>query len=65
MTLRPPLTPLRIFFAIVGGLIITVAGGCTLLIGLPAQAFVGLPIVLLLGGVPIAVGAMILWLALS
>lgn len=64
MTVLPPLTPLRIFFVILGGLILTVAGGCTLILGLPGLAYGAGLIVLLYGGIPIAVGALILWLAL-
>ncbi|MBE9555778.1 MAG: hypothetical protein IMF08_02885 [Proteobacteria bacterium] len=59
-----PLTPLRIFFAILGGLILTVAGGCTIILGLPGLAYGEWQAVLLYGGVPIASGASVLWLAL-
>lgn len=61
---QPPLTPLRIFFAILDGLILTVAGDCTLILGLPWLAHGAWQLVLLYGGIPIAVGALILWLAL-
>lgn len=64
MSTRPPLTPIRWFFAILGGLILTVAGGCTLILGLPWLAYGAWLLVLLYGGIPIAVGALILWLAL-
>jgi hypothetical protein len=64
MRTRPPLTPIRWFFAILGGLILTVAGGCTLILGLPWLAYGAWLLVLLYGGIPIAVGALILWLAL-
>ena len=63
MTSRPPLTPLRMLFAIIGGLIITVGGGCTLIFAMPALAYGAWLAVLLYGGVPIAVGSSILWFA--
>lgn len=63
MTSRPPLTPLRIFFAIIGGLIMAVAGGCSLIFAMPALAYGVWLAVLLYGGVPIVAGASILWLA--
>ena len=64
MSNLPPLTPLRMFFAVIGGLIIAVAGGCSLIFAVPALEYGAWLAVLLYGGVPIAVGAAILWLAL-
>jgi len=71
-TKRPPMTPLRWFFAIVGGLIMLFAGGCGLFytsIGAlsffqgdgygPMLVVMGL----MLGGVPAAFGWLIWWAA--
>lgn len=61
---RPPLTPLRVLFVILGGLILTVTGGCTLILGLPGFAYGAWQAVLFYGGIPIAAGLLILSLAL-
>ena len=71
---KPPLTPLRWFFAITGGLIMLFAGGCGLLyagVGVfsainsePLGAmFVTLG--LLYGGVPALIGALVWWAAVK
>ena len=69
---KPPMTPLRWFFAIVGGLIMLFAGGCGLFYtGIGALSFFqgdgyGPMLVvmgLMLGGVPAAFGWLIWWAA--
>jgi hypothetical protein len=69
---RKPLGPLRLFFAIVGGLIMAVCGTCTLGV-LPdalrstggGELHIDGPTVLVLGGVPTLIGLGILLLALK
>ena len=61
---KPPMTPLRIFFAILGGLILVAAGGCTLYMGPAGLAYGAWALVLLIGVAPMVVGGLILWLAL-
>ena len=63
--IKPPLTPLRWFFATVGGLIVAAAGGCTLFVGPAGFLYGAWQLVLLLGGLPIAVGGLILWAAVK
>jgi hypothetical protein len=66
-----PLSGLRIFFVVVGGLITLFAGGCTLiflgslLLESPGpDNFVTAPVVLVFGGPPFVIGLVILLLAL-
>jgi hypothetical protein len=70
----PPLTPLRLFFAIAGGLVVLFAGGCGLLyagIGVYSavngdpygQVFITMG--LMLGGGPALIGGLIWWAALK
>ena len=62
--MRPPITPLRIFFAILGGLTMVAAGGCTLYMGPAGLAYGAWALVLLIGVAPMVVGGLILWAAL-
>jgi len=71
---KPPLTPLRWFFAIAGGLITLFAGGCGLLYagaGLIAvidsdpYGMTVLIMGLMQGGVPTLIGGLIWWAALK
>ena len=71
-TERPPMTPLRWFFAIVGGLIMLFAGGCGLfyagigvLSGFQGDGYATMLVVmgLLFGGLPAALGWLIWWAA--
>lgn len=71
-TERSPMTPLRWFFAIVGGLIMLFAGGCGLfyvgigvLSGFQGDGYATMLVVmgLLFGGLPAAFGWLIWWAA--
>jgi len=63
--IKPPLTPLRIFFAILGGLVMVAAGGCTVALAPAGLAYGAWQLFLLIGGLPFAVGGLILWAALK
>ena len=70
---RPRLTPIRLIFAIIGGLIMLFAGGCTLLflVGYVhdeltrsgGEQYVNIPVILTFGGPPFLVGLGVWYLA--
>ena len=71
---KPPLTPLRWFFAIIGGLVALFAGGCGLfnigfgiidILDNDPYAEVFVVIGLLYGGVPALIGALVWWAAVK
>ena len=65
---KPPLTPLRWFFAILGGLIVTFTVVCTLYLLGPVSRSYGTDtwfLVLFFAGIPLMVGVLILLLALD
>ena len=61
----PPITPLRIFFAILGGLVMVAAGGCMIVMGPAGLLYGAWQLVLLFGGLPFALGGLILWAAVK
>ena len=69
---KPKLTIIRWIFAVIGALLATFAGGCSLLIlgdlasrGRWSDNYVSVEIVLLIGGVPFLLGVFIWWLAVK
>jgi hypothetical protein len=70
---RPPLTPIRLIFAIIGGLIMLFTGGCTLLFlagyvhdeltRSGGEQYVNIPVILTVGGPPFLLGLLVWYLA--
>jgi hypothetical protein len=72
--IKPPLTPLRRFFAVVGGLITLFAGGCGLFFagagivsGFQGDEYSSMLVILglLYGGVPALIGGLVWWAAVK